>query len=184
MGKVPFRASNSRCRRRRVAGLTIGSSSRSALRPSVFAKEPSVRRSTSVKTIRRPPRRVRNARFSAFRYAIRAAACRANQAAMLPDSRTTKYSTRSDIALCYRGVYRNGNLSFRTVRVRLPIGVFEHNDSPALDGNAYKLDTLELLAVFVSPAASCPASTRCISLAQPSSTSDCKVSMSASLKCR
>ncbi len=75
-----------------------------ALRPRVFAKEPKVWRSASVTTIRRPPRRLRKARFSAFRYSIRAAAGRSDQVATLRDSSATKFSIRSDITLCYRRV--------------------------------------------------------------------------------
>ena len=68
MGNVHFLATSSRCQRSRVAGVTMGSRSRSALRPSPFARVAKVRRSASVKMIRRPASRLRRARFSAFRY--------------------------------------------------------------------------------------------------------------------
>ena len=51
----------------------------------------------SVPAERRPRNRTRNARFSAFRYSIRAAVCRSSQAAMLPESRATKLPIASRI---------------------------------------------------------------------------------------
>ena len=61
-GKVHFRATRTRCQRSRAAGVTMGSRSRSALRPSPFARVAKVRRSASVKMIRRPESRLRRAR--------------------------------------------------------------------------------------------------------------------------
>ena len=117
MGNVHFLATSSRCQRSRVAGVTMGSRSRSALRPSPFARVAKVRRSASVKMIRRPASRLRSARFSVFRYSIRAAACRSSQAAMLPERSAMKLSTESRIELCWPRVLQSGNLSFRTSRV-------------------------------------------------------------------
>lgn len=77
-----------------------------------------VRRSASVKIIRRPPSRLRNARFSAFRYSIRAAARRSSQTAMLPESKAMKLSTADHIELCKPRIVERGNPSFRTPRYK------------------------------------------------------------------
>jgi hypothetical protein len=114
--KVHFSATSCRCQRSRVAGVTMGSRLLRAFRPTSLVKVESVRRSASVNTILHRPSRARRARFSAFRYSIRAAACRSSQHAILADSKAKRDLRLRDIDPCYRSRARNTNQSFRTLR--------------------------------------------------------------------
>src|ERR1700722_15536553 len=114
--KVHLSATSSRCRRSRVAGVTMGSRLFRALLPPTLARVARYQRSASVNIIRRRPSRVRRARFSAFRCSICAAACRSSQQAILAEIKAKMDLRLRDMSPWHCQPVRNGNLSLRTLR--------------------------------------------------------------------